>query len=115
MNTPETVFADAGWVAIVNAGGRVGVKPVRMFELTAEGVTPLTKNTDGVMVPDLEAVEVIKTDPLHAAKLAWMHKLAQVAERCTTDEAGADLRRIAKWLADWQPGDPGLRLADAEA
>ncbi|MCP9957087.1 hypothetical protein [Streptomyces sudanensis] len=117
MNAPEIEFADAGWVAITrNEGGHVGVKPVRMFELTAEGVTPLTKNADGAMVPDPDVIEVIKTDPLHAVKLAAMHKLVDVAGRCTTDEARADLRRIAKWLADWEPGDPGLRLADdAEA
>lgn len=48
MNAPETEFADAGWVAITrDEGGRVGVKPVRMFELTGEGVTALTKNADG--------------------------------------------------------------------
>lgn len=116
MNAPETEFADAGWVAITrDEGGRVGVKPVWMFELTGEGVTALTKNADGLMVPDPHAVEIINTDPLHAAKLAWLHKLVGVAERCTTDEARADLRRIAEWLIDWEPGDPGLRLADAEA
>ncbi|MEV4338055.1 hypothetical protein [Streptomyces sp. NPDC049590] len=115
MNAPEIEFADAGWVAITrDEGGRVGVKPVRMFELTEEGVTALTKNADGLMVRDPHAVEVIKTDALHTAKLAWMHKLMGVAERCTTSEALADLQKIASWVANWQPGEPGLSLAGGD-
>lgn len=108
-------IADPGWCAISKDDtGRVAINRVSFFEVDAEGVTALTKNADGAMVPDPHAVEVIRTDPLHVAKLAWMHKLAGVADRCTTDDARADLRRISKWLADWEPGDPGLNLAGGD-
>ncbi|WP_106981958.1 hypothetical protein [Streptomyces sp. NRRL WC-3626] len=110
-------IAEPGWVAIGrdDVTGCVSVKRVGFFEVGDQGVRPLVKDHDGVFwEPGPETVEVIRTDPLHAAKLAWMHKLVGVADRCTTDEARADLKKIADWLADWQPGDPGLSLAGGD-
>ncbi|MFG2639020.1 hypothetical protein ACGFX8_35900 [Streptomyces sp. NPDC048362] len=104
MNAPETEFTDSGWVAITrNQRGRIGVKPVRMFELGPQGVTALTKNADGVMVPDPDVVEVIKTDELHAAKLAAMHELMEMTERATSRAQFEVLERAADWVMTWEP------------
>jgi DNA-binding PadR family transcriptional regulator len=108
MKQPDIEFADTGWVAITrNEGGRVGLKPVRMFELTAEGVTALTKNANGTMVPDPDVIEVINTDPLHAAKLAWMHKLVGVADRATTSAEFDAVERLADFVMNWGPRNGG--------
>ncbi|MFD9118846.1 hypothetical protein [Streptomyces bottropensis] len=90
--------------------GRVGNQEVAS-EVTAwwmdeEGVTPLTVGEwsgcrDG---------EILKGTTLEAMKVAMLRKLVEVAERCTTPEALADLDRIAEWVTDWKPGDPGLSL-----
>ncbi|WP_031103435.1 hypothetical protein [Streptomyces sp. NRRL S-146] len=104
MNAPEIEFADTGWVAITrDEGGRVGVKPVRLFELTGEGVTALTKDADGAMVPDPDVVEVIKTDSLHAAKLAVMHKLMEMADKATTLAEFKSLEELGEWVLNWEP------------
>ncbi|WP_328691546.1 hypothetical protein OHA74_21645 [Streptomyces phaeochromogenes] len=97
-------FADAGWVAITaERGGRIGIKPVRMFELSESGVTALTKDADGAMVPDPDVVEVINTDPLHAAKLAVMHHLNGLVEKAMTAEELDGVERLADWVIDWEP------------
>ncbi|MET7902055.1 hypothetical protein ABZS86_11400 [Streptomyces sp. NPDC005355] len=107
MNAAEIEFAESGWVAITrDQAGHIGVKPVRMFELTAEGVTALTKTADGAMVPDPDVVEVIKTDSLNAAKLAAMHMLAEMAERATTLAELKALEGLGEWVVNWG-GDGG--------
>ncbi|MEV6531021.1 hypothetical protein AB0M86_15695 [Streptomyces sp. NPDC051639] len=104
MNAPEIEFAGSGWVAITrNRRGRVGVKPVRMFELGPEGVTALIKNADGLMVPDPDVVEVIKTDELHVAKLAAMHELMGMAERATNAAQCEAVEKAADWVMNWEP------------
>lgn len=104
MSAPETEFADSGWVAITrNQRGRIGVKPVRIFELGPEGVTALIKNADGAMVPDPDVVEVIKTDEVHAAKLAAMHELMGMAERATNPAQFELVEKAADWVMNWEP------------
>ncbi|MFF3710433.1 hypothetical protein [Streptomyces phaeochromogenes] len=100
----EFQFADAGWVAVTaEQSGRIGLKPVRMFELSESGVTALTKDVDGAMVPDPDVVEVINADPLHATMLAVMHRLMGMAEKATTAEEFDAIERLADWVIDWEP------------
>lgn len=79
---------------------------VAAWWLDEEGVTPMTA---GEWSGSREG-EVLKGTPLEAAKVATLRKLDEVAERCKTPEALADLERIAEWVTNWQPGDPGLSL-----
>ncbi|MEU3199453.1 hypothetical protein [Streptomyces sp. NPDC006996] len=104
MNAPEIEFAEPGWVAITRSkAGRVGVKSVNMFELGPEGVTALTKNADGGMVPDSDVVEIIKTDELSVAKLAAMHELLGMAEKATTLAELKRLEGLSEWVLNWEP------------
>ncbi|MCF2130593.1 hypothetical protein L1I79_29800 [Strepomyces sp. STD 3.1] len=82
---------------------------VTAWWLDPEGVTPLTA---GEWSGSREG-EVLKGSALDAAKVATLRKLGEVAERCTTPEALADLDRIADWVTNWKPGKPGLSLGGA--
>ncbi|GLP71744.1 hypothetical protein TUSST3_83630 [Streptomyces sp. TUS-ST3] len=90
--------------------GRVGneelASEVVGWWMDPEGVTPLTA---GEWSGSREG-EIFKGTTLDAAKVATLRKLVEVSERCTTAEARADLRRIADWVTNWEPGDPGLSL-----
>lgn len=90
--------------------GRVGnqelVSEVVGWWLDLEGVTPLTAGEWS----GCREGEIFKGTTLDAAKVATLRKLGQVAERCKTPEALADLDRIAEWVTNWKPGDPGLSL-----
>ncbi|MGW7196844.1 hypothetical protein [Streptomyces chryseus] len=94
--------------------GRVGneelASEVVGWWLDPEGVTPMTAgkwsgSRDG---------EIFKGTTLDAAKVAILRKLDEVAERCTTPEALADLAKMADWVTDWKPGDPGLSLGGSD-
>ncbi|QDI68792.1 hypothetical protein CD934_08915 [Streptomyces calvus] len=94
--------------------GRIGNQEVASevlgWWLDEDGVNPLTVGEwsgcrDG---------EIFKGAALEAMKVAILRKLVEVAERCTTPEASADLRKIADWVTNWQPGDPGLSLAGGD-
>ncbi|MFG2358057.1 hypothetical protein [Streptomyces sp. NPDC048521] len=100
-------IAEPGWVAIArdDVTGRVSLKRVGFFEVDDEGITPLVKDHDGVFFPPgPETVEVIKTDALHTAKLAWMHKLVGMAERATTSAEFDAVERLADFVMNWEPG-----------
>ncbi|GFH35453.1 hypothetical protein [Streptomyces pacificus] len=90
--------------------GRIGseevASEVAAWWLDEEGVNPLTA---GEWTGCREG-EIFKGTRLDAAKVAMLRKLAEVAERCKTPEALADLDRIAEWVTNWKPGDPGLSL-----
>ncbi|WEH15018.1 hypothetical protein [Streptomyces sp. VNUA24] len=90
--------------------GRVGneelASEVVGWWMDEEGVTPLTAGKWS----GCREGEVFKGTALDAAKVAVLRKLEEVAERCTTPEALADLAKIADWVTDWQPGGPGLSL-----
>ncbi|MGW7356631.1 hypothetical protein ACWGI0_08270 [Streptomyces sp. NPDC054802] len=100
--------------------GRVGneelASEVVGWWLDPEGVTPLTAgewsgSRDG---------EIFKGSTLEAMKVAVLRKLVEVAGRCdeatkcSPEEARADLARIADWVTDWKPGDPGLSLGSSD-
>jgi hypothetical protein len=100
--------------------GRVGSQEVASevvgWWLDEDGVNPLTVGEwsgcrDG---------EIFKGTALDAMKVAVLRKLVDVAGRCdeatkcSPDEARADLKKIADWVANWQPGDPGLSLAGGD-
>ncbi|MFF9862121.1 hypothetical protein [Streptomyces tendae] len=95
--------------------GRVGnqelASEVVGWWLDPEGVTPMTA---GEWSGHREG-EIFKGTRLDAAKVAMLRKLAEVAERCKTPEALADLDRIAEWVTNWKPGDPGLSLGGESA
>ncbi|MEU9589851.1 hypothetical protein AB0D84_08980 [Streptomyces sp. NPDC048193] len=90
--------------------GRVGnqelASEVAAWWLDEEGVTPMTA---GEWSGSREG-EIFKGTRLGAAKVAILRKLDEVAERCKTPEALADLEKIADWVTNWKPGDPGLSL-----
>ncbi|MEV5009153.1 hypothetical protein [Streptomyces sp. NPDC055692] len=99
--------ADPGWVAIArdSVTGRVSVKGVRFFELDDEGTWPLVKNRDGAFFPPgPETVEVIRTDALHALKLAAMHELVGMAERATNPAQLEVVEKAAAWVMAY--GEP---------
>ncbi|MFI1418960.1 hypothetical protein ACH4VX_13365 [Streptomyces sp. NPDC020731] len=103
-------IAEPGWVAIGrdDVTGRISVKHVGFFEVDDEGIRPLVKDHEGVFwEPGPETVEVIKTDPLHAAKLAWMHKLAGMAERATTSAEFDAVEGLADFVMNWEPRNGG--------
>ncbi len=89
--------------------GRQKVAPVEGWEVDSHGTNTLTLSQPG------EDAILVKGRELDAAKVATMRELVEMVDRCKTPEALADLAKIADWVANWEPGDPGLRLADAEA
>jgi hypothetical protein len=90
--------------------GRVGNEEVASevtgWWMDAEGVNPLTVGEWS----GCREGEVFKGTALGAMKVATLRRLVEVAERCTMPEARADLAKIADWVTNWQPGDPGLSL-----
>jgi hypothetical protein len=90
--------------------GRVGneelASEVVGWWMDEEGVTPLTAGEWS----GSRNGEIFKGSTLEAMKVAYLRRLVEVAERCTTVEARADLKKIADWVTDWKPGDPGLSL-----
>ncbi|MFI2634737.1 hypothetical protein ACH5A2_30795 [Streptomyces collinus] len=89
--------------------GRIGneevASEVTAWWLDEDGVNPLTVGEWS----GCREGEIFKGTALEAMKVATLRKLDEVAGRC--DEAArADLKRIADWVANWQPGDPGLSL-----
>ncbi|MET7828505.1 hypothetical protein ABZT23_27975 [Streptomyces sp. NPDC005386] len=90
--------------------GRVGneelASEVTAWWMDEEGVSPLTVGEwsgcrDG---------EIFKGTMLGAAKVGCLRWVERMLEKATTDEARADLEKIADWITEWQPGDPGLSL-----
>ncbi|WP_432155572.1 hypothetical protein [Streptomyces sp. bgisy153] len=96
--------------------GRIGneevASEVTAWWLDEEGVNPLTVGEwtgcrDG---------EIFKGSALEAAKAAVLRRLEEMAGRCdeatkcSPEEARADLQKFAEWVANWQPGKPGLSL-----
>ncbi|MEU9187570.1 hypothetical protein AB0D14_24120 [Streptomyces sp. NPDC048484] len=95
---------------IGRVGGEEMASEVTAWWLDEEGVTPMTVgewsgSRDG---------EILKGSALEAIKVATLRKLVEVAERCDTVEARADLKKIADWVTDWKPGDPGLSLGGSD-
>ncbi|MFJ5280335.1 hypothetical protein [Streptomyces parvulus] len=94
--------------------GRVGneelASEVTAWWLDEEGVTPMTVGEWS----GCREGEIFKGTALDAMKVAYLRKLDEVAERCTTPEALADLDKIAEWVTNWKPGDPGLSLRGSD-
>ncbi|MGW4345589.1 hypothetical protein ACWEL8_11010 [Streptomyces sp. NPDC004690] len=91
---------------IGRVGGQEVASEVVGWWLDEDGVNPLTVGEWS----GCRQGEIFKGTTLEAMKVAYLRKLVEVAERCTTPEARADLAKIADWITDWQPGDPGLSL-----
>ncbi|MFC9808487.1 hypothetical protein [Streptomyces griseoaurantiacus] len=89
--------------------GEQRVTPVEGWDVDDHGTAPLT-----LTLPGEDAI-LVKGRELDARKVAYMRELVEMADRCTTPEALADLKRIAGWVADWEPGDPGLSLGGESA
>ncbi|WP_328719152.1 hypothetical protein OHT52_06315 [Streptomyces sp. NBC_00247] len=82
------VKADAGWVAI-ESDPEFGIKVqrVRFFEVDDEGVRPLVKNRDGLMVePSHRTTDVIRATPINTLRITALRELLRLAGRATTQK-----------------------------
>ncbi|MFJ6308239.1 hypothetical protein [Streptomyces althioticus] len=100
--------AEAGTWLVGRLNGRQKVTRVEHWSVNEHGSAPMT-----LTLPGDDAV-LVKGRELDAAKVAAMRELAEVADRCTTPEALADLKKMADWVANWEPGDPGLSLGSGD-
>ncbi|MFD7570691.1 hypothetical protein ACFV6U_09210 [Streptomyces sp. NPDC059810] len=77
MKQPEYVIADKGWHT-------VEMKPqkVQFWELGEDGVAPLVKDLNGLMVPvGMDMADVVRARPECAQVLWFAHELVKLAER----------------------------------
>lgn len=82
------------------------------WRLAGNGVKPVINHE---RIPaGIRFLDVFRGTELDAAKVAAMRELAEVADRCKTPEALADLKKMADWVANWEPGDPGLSLGSGD-
>ncbi|MFD4124520.1 hypothetical protein ACFXKK_06200 [Streptomyces globisporus] len=84
--------------------GEQRVTPVEGWDVDIYGSAPLT-----LTLPGEDAI-LVKGTELEAHQVAELRKLVEMVDRCKTPEALADLEKMAEWVANWEPGDPGLSL-----
>lgn len=99
-------IAEPGWLTIEldPKTGKTDLDKVWFFELTEDGITPLVKNMDGVMVeggPDV--VDVVRATPMDAAKISAMYRLKELADRATTERQLDAISEAAGFVMAWDP------------
>jgi hypothetical protein len=100
--------AEPGTWLVGQLNGRQKVTPVSGWWVDERGSNSMTLSQPG------EDAILVKGRELDARKVAYMRELVEMVDRCKTPEALADLKKIADWVADWEPGDPGLSLGSAD-
>ncbi|GAA3180974.1 hypothetical protein GCM10010451_32680 [Streptomyces virens] len=96
--------AEAGTWLVGRLNGRQKVTRVEHWSVNEHGSAPMT-----LTLPGADAI-LVKGRELDAHKVAELRELAEMVDRCKTPGALADLAKIADWVANWEPGDPGLSL-----